>query len=301
MPWIHPTSLSSRRRFLQRAAGAAACFAWAPRSWAEAENEAGTRRWALLADTHVAADKNEVYRGAYPYKNLEAVIPAVRKEAPSGAMIVGDVSRLDGQPADYKLVKSMLEPLAKEVPVFLGLGNHDDRDEFQKIFSQSPPGGTRQKIAQRHVIVMDQSPVVRIVLLDSLQHVNRAPGELGKAQLNWLAKYLSAADSEVPLMIAVHHTLGPRGHLQDWRRFFELIDEAPEVKAIFYGHSHKYGLTERKGIYLVNLPPVGYNFDGVSPLGWLDAEFSSSGVDLTLRTLDPKGPGGASTRKLTWR
>lgn len=299
MPGIFATTEPSRRRFLQGTVQAAACAVYAPLHAAVSE---GTRRWALLADTHVAADPGFVSRGGRPYAHLESAVLEIKKRNPAGAMIVGDVAYGDGQPGDYEAVKTLLQPLADDVPVFLGLGNHDDRETFKRVFSGSPSVEIDPLVKEKHVVVIDQAPIVRLVLLDSLLNVDQAPGELGQAQRNWLTRYLEKAGADVPVVIAVHHTLGRGGgDLQDVARFFEIIDSAPQVKAVFYGHSHRFQFSRRKGVHLVNLPPVGYAFDGVTPLGWLDAEFSSDGVVLTLRALDSASPHEGSRRMLEWR
>lgn len=263
-----------------------------------------SRQWALLADTHVAEDKDLIFRGSSPYQNLQSIIPRIQAKAPSGAIIVGDVARTDGRTGDYRRVKSLLTPLASEVPIFLGLGNHDHRDRFHEVFPDSPEPGKRQPVRNKHVLVVDQAPVVRIVLLDSLHEVNRAPGQLGMAQRNWLANYLRSLDDDVPIVIALHHTLGEGGgHLQDTGLLFQLIENKPQVKALLYGHSHRFGITKHHGIHSINLPPVGYTFDAVSPLGWLDATFTPTGAELSLQAIHPDADpdGRRSTHSLTWR
>ena len=304
MPGIYVRDIQDRRRFLQ-IAGGAGCFALLPKPGSgqeEAEEkEIQSVRWALLADTHVAADKNEVYRGSYPFKNLETAVGQVKEAAPSAAVIVGDVSRLDGQEADYAVVKGLLKPLAKETPVFMGLGNHDDRVNFLKVFPDNVEAGKRQKVTNKHVLVVDQSPVVRIVLLDSLHRVNQAAGSLGNAQLAWLKSYLDTPN-EAPVVICVHHTLGRGGSdIQDVTKLFQLVDGAKSVKAICFGHSHRYSFTERKGIHLINLPPVGYRFDGVTPLGWLETKFTAQGALVKLRMLKAGAKGDGDVKSLKWR
>lgn len=281
----------------------AACITYWPLHAATTDKaEATSRRWALLADTHLAANRDEVYRGSYPYKNLTSIVPSIKETAPSGALIVGDVARHDGRVADYELLKSVTKPLASEVPIFLGLGNHDHRPRFRQVFPQSPDSGVRQALTEKHVVVIDQAPIVRIVLLDSLRRVNEGAGELGAAQRTWLQGFLSKPKDDVPVVIAVHHTFGSGGgHLQDTTQFFQMIDDAPQVKAVLYGHSHRFQFSRRKGLHLINLPPVGYAFDHAQPLGWLDTEFHASGAKLTLKTVDPKSPRSSETKELDWR
>lgn len=268
---------------------------------AQDDKKPASVKWALLADTHVAANKEEVYNGSYPFRNLKAIVPGLVAAAPAGAMIVGDVARLDGRPGDYELVKEVLAPFAKEAPVFLGLGNHDHRGNFLKVFPKGHEAGQRQSINQKHVLVVDQAPHVRLVLLDSLRRVNEGAGNLGKAQVAWLAKFLAASD-DTPVVICVHHTLGNGGaDILDVKELFKIVDPATKVKAICYGHSHRFSFRERKGMHLINLPPIGYRFDRVTPMGWLEADFDKSGAALKLHAVDPKEKRNGEVKKLEWR
>src|SRR3989441_12909005 len=161
-------------------------------------------RMALLSDTHVAADPKNEYRKFLPWANLKTVVPQVIESRPECVILNGDAARLTGELADYEAVKKLLAPLAEQAPVYIGLGNHDDRDNFFKVFDQ--PSGNRQKVAGKHVLVIEQ-PLMRLILLDSLFYVNKAAGLLGKAQRDWLARYLEESDVR-PTVIFVHHTLG---------------------------------------------------------------------------------------------
>ena len=92
--------------------------------------------------------------------------------------------------------------------------------------------------------------------------------------------------STTPTIILVHHTLGGNdGELVDAERLFELLRPHRHVKAIMFGHSHKYEVTVRDGLQLINLPAVGYNFVDTEPVGWVDSVWTDEGVDLTLRSI----------------
>ncbi len=68
-----------------------------------------------------------------------------------------------------------------------------------------------------------------------------------------------------------------------------------------YGHTHSWNTTQRdSGLHLINLPPIGYVFDETSPLGWVDAELSAMGMQLTLHSLIPNHAEHMKTRNLTW-
>lgn len=252
---------------------------------------------ALLSDTHVPADPTDGYRGFLPVQNLQAVVPQVLAAGPEGVVINGDAARLTGEVADYEALQALLAPVAERAPVYFTMGNHDDRDKFSKVFA--PQADVARPVAGRRVLVIEW-PALRLVLLDSLLYVNKTPGLLGKAQRIWLADFLAASDAR-PTVLFVHHTLGDGDtDLLDAGRLFELVRPHRQVKAIFYGHSHRYTFAQEQGLHLVNLPAVGYNFNDQEPVGWVDAVFTAEGVELTLRALAGNRSNDGKQTALRW-
>ncbi len=254
-------------------------------------------RLALLSDTHIPGDRINGHRGFNPWENLRRIVPEVLQAKPEGVILNGDAARLEGLPGDYAELLQLLAPVAAEAPVYIGLGNHDDRKNFGQALTA--PSGLRQAVKEKHVLVIEHT-VIRIVVLDSLQFVNKAPGLLGKEQRSWLAGFLST-HRDRPVALFVHHTLDDNdGDLLDAPRLFELLRHHHHVKAIFYGHSHVWSRTRREGIHMVNLPAVGYNFRDLDPLGWVDARFHDTGVDLTLRAFAGNAADHGKTHPILW-
>jgi 3',5'-cyclic-AMP phosphodiesterase len=130
--------------------------------------------------------------------------------------------------------------------------------------------------------------------------VNKTAGLLGKAQREWLAKFLENSDTR-STVIFVHHTLKDGDtDLLDVGRLFEMIRPHKKVKAIFYGHSHQYAFGQENGVHLVNVPAVGYNFNDNEPVGWMDAEFTDKGVDLVLKAFAGNRTHDGKSTSLTW-
>lgn len=255
-------------------------------------------RWAFLADTHIPADVDNNYRGFYPYQNLQKVIPDIISTLPDGIVIAGDLARLTGELGDYANLKRLLSPAAEKMPVFTALGNHDNRENFVKIFEKTP--GEKQAVVGKHVVVVNKAPI-RLIILDSLLYVNKVPGLLGKAQRQWLKNYLEECDN-TPTILCFHHTLGDDdGELLDVLRLFRIIEPIRKVKAIIYGHSHEYGFSQFEGIHLINLPAMGYNFSDTEPVGWVEANLRSQGGDFTLHAVAGNRDRDGSVKKLTWR
>ena len=262
----------------------------------KARKEATT--WAFLADTHIPEDVGDKYRGFYPYQNLQKAIPRILSVQPDGVAIAGDLARLEGKLGDYENLKTLLNPVVEKTPVFMALGNHDNRDNFLRVFSKVP--GERQSVGGKHVVVVNKPPI-RLIILDSLFYVNKVPGLLGRAQRRWLENYLRKSD-DTPTILCFHHTLGDGdGDLLDVPRLFELIKPVRKVKAVLYGHSHEYGFSEFEGIHLVNLPAMGYNFSDTEPVGWVEARLTAKGGDFKLRVVAGNKAKDGSVKKLAWR
>jgi 3',5'-cyclic-AMP phosphodiesterase len=252
---------------------------------------------ALISDTHIPADKSNEYRGFKPWENLEKIVPEIANARPEGVIHCGDVARVEGLAGDYQEVRSLLQPVAAFAPIYIGLGNHDHRANFSATFPAMQH--LRANVADKHVLVLDEG-FVRILLLDSLLYTNKTAGLLGKKQRSWLSEFL-ATNSDKPIVIFVHHTLGDEdGELMDARRLFEMVEPHKQVKAIFYGHSHVWEFKRQDRLHLINLPAVGYNFKDADPVGWVDARFDPNGVSLTLRVLAGKHADDKRVRRLDW-
>ncbi len=245
----------------------------------QSQKAPATARWALVSDTHIAEDVENNYRGFYPYRNLEKIVPDVISNAPDAVAITGDLARLTGQPGDYANLKKLLTPLIEQEPVFMTLGNHDHRDNFLKTFDKFP--GEKQSVSGKCVLVAE-TPPVRLITLDSLFYTDKVPGLLGRAQRRWLAEYLKNSDN-TPTILCFHHTLSDGdGDLLDLPRLYDMVKPIRKVKAIVYGHSHVYRFDEYDGIHLINLPATGYNFTDADPVGWVEARLRATGGDFIL-------------------
>ena len=245
----------------------------------------GKNRFALLSDTHIASNAGDSYRGFVPSTNLKAVVQQVLDQPFEMAMLNGDAARLEGLEGDYAQLLKILEPLRSHCPMAIGLGNHDDRDQFRKAFAVELTEA--QKAAQRHVVVIESNHATWVVL-DSLMYVNKTAGHLGKSQRNWLRGFLQSetTKSGKPILILVHHTLGDNdGELMDAASLLSMAREFPLVKAIFYGHSHKYEIKQEDRLHLINLPAIGYNFDDSQPVGWMEATLEATGMKLRLNAI----------------
>ncbi len=298
-----PRSPLSRRQLLKGGLALAAC-AWALRpDWASAKQShteptpAGlpeATRWALLSDTHIAADPQDHYRNFYPHRNLQEVIGQISCNPPDGLVIAGDLARLKGKIEDYRSLRTLLTPIAQR-PVYLGLGNHDDRGGFSRMFGDAC--GDPGTLENRHVILAQAGPI-RMIVLDTLLKVNGLSGRLGDSQRIWLETILQSCDDR-PTILFLHHT--PYAHLLDSRRLFEIIKSQGKVKAVVYGHSHRYGYSQIAGIHLLNLPSTSYTIWSDAPVGWVEATFTARGGEFTLHAIEGDRALDGQSHTLLWR
>lgn len=295
MPGIFYTPIS-RKRFLGGSAALLGSLLAGQRHTLGAE-EPQTAHLALLSDTHLPADSTNEYRGFRPVENLRKVVPDLVAAKPQAAILNGDAARLTGEYEDYLALKGLLQPLAEQAPIHIGMGNHDDRKNFFRVFKQKQ--NEPALVNGKHVSVFELGGT-RFVVLDSLLYVNQVAGLLGQAQRKWLTDFLVQADDR-PIVFFFHHTLGDGdGDLLDFERVYRIMKPYRQVKAIFYGHSHAYSVAQRDHIYLINQPATGYNFSDAQPVGWLDAKFTPQGVGLTLHAIGGNLEENGQTKQIEW-
>lgn len=292
----------SRRQFLCRTVAGGAALALSP-SLLAAAKPTDPDSWALLSDTHLAADRKLVMKGGNMtdhFMNVSGELLALSK-MPAGVFITGDCAYTSGQVVDYALLAELLEPIrAAQMPVHLALGNHDNRDRFWEAL-QAEKAAPRP-LANRQVALL-RTPRANWYVLDSLETTLSTPGLLGREQLDWLAGALDANPSQ-PALVLIHHNPGLSGNfgLKDTTALFEVIRPRKQVKAYIYGHTHAWNVgQDESGIHLINLPPVGYVFTEGLPAGWVHATLERKGIRLELRCVDHAHKSHGQIVKLRWR
>ena len=294
----------TRRTFLRRSLAATASLLAFPALRA-AESDADPDRWALLSDTHIAADRTAILRDVNMTDHLEAAVKGVRALAtrPAGVFVNGDCALLKGLAEDYATFSTLITPLRETgLPIHLTLGNHDDRDIFRTSLKDAllaaPP------LVSKHVSVVEGARA-NWFLLDSLDEVNKTPGTLGDEQRAWLAKALDAHTAK-PALVMVHHNPipaapGKKSGLLDTEELLAILLPRRHVKALFFGHTHTWRFAEQDGLHLVNLPAVAYPFTPTEVTGWVDAKLSEKGATLTLHAHDTQHAAHGKITEIAWR
>ena len=155
---------------------------------------------------------------------------------PANVVCFGDIAYHWGQPEDYPLAASILQPLENAgIRLTLGMGNHDRRDNF---LAQWPGYAKTSPVAGR-IVSKVELPHVDLLMLDTLNALEvekkkkSNPGELDKAQREWLRETLKAATK--PVLTCAHHKPN-----EDKVRIGELIMESAACKGHIHGHWHKW-------------------------------------------------------------
>ena len=285
----------SRRRFVQASLATAAVTLGSPSLMATQESdEESVDYWALLADTHIAANKEATSRGANMFDNLSKIIDELlaEEQKPLGVIINGDCARLSGRPRDYATLRTAVDRIvAAELPVHMTMGNHDDRDPFYGAFEKQEAEAAL--VEGKHVAILPGRHA-NLFLLDSLNIVNEVAGELGKTQLDWLANSLAEHSDKTAIVIGHHDpqilpedSTEKVSGLTDTAQFFEVLHSHPHVQAYFYGHTHDWKLSKTsEGVHLINQPPSAYVFNAERPKGWVRLKVLDETLTVELRALD---------------
>lgn len=297
-----PALRVSRRRFLAATLAAGAGLLLPRRLQAEAR-ATGANRFALLSDIHLSADRQREARGV----NLVEHFLRVRDEVlalrprPAAVIVCGDCAFNDGLPGDYAVLRDLAAPLRQAgLPLHLLMGNHDRQQNLWEAFPECRPRDPGLP-PDKHVTVVE-SPAANWFLLDSMDAPGVVAGRLGEAQLQWLGGALDARRDK-PALVMAHHYPEPFGKacLADTDALYDVLLPRKQVKAFFFGHSHRWVTGLHEDLHLVNLPTTAYVFDKTQPCGWVDAQLRPDGMTLRLCALDRQHPAHGKDLYFAWR
>ena len=293
------------REFLKRTMLAGAAVALAPSAWADsAAKLRDPHTFAFFSDTHIAADPQQRFLDVNMSDHIAECIRQVADWPvnPAAVIVNGDLAFLMGKRGDYATFSRAITRLRALAPLHLSLGNHDHRAHFWSAFPAD--AAAQKKTLHRQAAVL---PAERVnwFQLDSLDVTDDTPGKLGTAQLDWLAQELDARRDK-PAIVLVHHNPQFNDHktgLTDTAALMECVMSRRQVKAIVYGHTHNWQITEHQpsGIHLINLPPTSYPFHPGQPAGWVCVTLAADSADFELRSLDPTHPDHGKAHTLKWR
>ena len=185
---IHLPPISRRQFWPARQPPGRRCCCPGPRL--AAQPPVDPNRWTLFSDIHIWENRHRAQFGVKPAENFIQARGEVfaQHSRPAGLFVTGDCAFRYGNPGDYALLLNLAKPIRRAgVPLHLILGNHDQRENFSKAIAPTLPGAAPSPVDGKLVSVLE-TPLANWFLLDSLDKTAVTAGELGKAQLDWLAK-----------------------------------------------------------------------------------------------------------------
>lgn len=220
----------------------------------------------LLSDIHISGefvdDKSaERIPKYYPYNptclKLRIAEILQMRPLPANVLVFGDVAWDYGLEEDYRYAAELLSELEQAgIKVTLGMGNHDRRAPFFKVFSEY----TKSTKVDGRVVSVVEMPDFDFVMLDSLaelpnlrlRQATTVSGEISGGQIEWLQEFVKGRSRRV--VLGSHHPLGEMGNLE------KFIVNTPQVAGYVYGHLHIWSksarvVRPRKELHMV--PTVG--------------------------------------------
>ena len=278
----------SRRAFIGQAAALTGGTLLARRVFA-ASRSRDASRFALLSDPHVAEDPAATRQGCNMTAKLGTATDQVLalEPLPAALLVAGDLAAERGTAGDYAQLERLLRPVRE------GGSRSTSHSATTTSVSRSAPPSLRQvdrPLPERQAYVLE-SPFVDWYLLDSLEP-GAVPGRLGEAQLRWLATALDARRDK-PAFLLLHHPPSLKSDspsLSDTAALLPVLSARPQVKALFFGHTHAWSAEQREGLWGVNVPSVSYSFDPAQPTGWLDVRVARDAAEVVLNSHDPAHP-----------
>ena len=191
---------------------------------------------AQVTDTHIKTDGALAYRKVDTAANLARCVDHLGRTGPRADIVLMTGDLVDfGRPEEYRLLRRLIAPLG--CPVYVIPGNHDDRENLRRAFSDHdylPDDGEFL-----HYAVEDHP--VRLVGLDTT--IPGAPGGILCARrLQWLDRTLAEAPDR-PTAIFMHHPPFLTGitHMDVQNcdagdALGALIESHPQVMRVMCGH-----------------------------------------------------------------
>jgi len=209
-----------------------------------------------LSDLHVVAPPGRLY-ASDPRAELARVLAHVARHHGDAAFlwITGDLTQNGDEPA-YLALHDLLTDCP--VPAHLGLGNHDSRAAFRRVFQ--PFGGGADDPVQFAV----ETPAGVFLMLDTVVP-GASAGCLDAARLDWLRTQLAAhADRDV--FIGLHHPPHETGLAgMDRIRLNEgadalgdLLTAHGRVRSLFHGHVHRPISALWRGMPISSVPGTNH-------------------------------------------
>lgn len=221
-----------------------------------------------FSDIHLAPE-GELFSGRDTYALAVAAFDEASKlETPPAFIIIsGDLATYETRAEGcYLQLNKLLAMIQAKfgVPVFLAMGNHDERAVFRRVVLHQPESAEPYFYAKT-------VNGLRVIVLDS-QVPNKARGFLDAAQLQWLAGELDACERAV---VVVHHSpipialpfFAPHQLTNADELAAVVAPRAAKVMGVLSGHIHYPNAGLFAGTLAISAPGCGFGLDPASQGG----------------------------------
>ena len=207
----------------------------------------------FISDMHVLPNSHTPGRLVQVVNDILAMNPL-----PRNVIGLGDLANLYGHVEDYECAKQIMQPLEDAgINLTLGMGNHDRRNNFAKVF----PEKAAATLVKNRLVFRVATPRADIIVLDSLQESPDldkwiTPGAIDEEQMAWVRQTLQS--STKPVFLTAHHPLHET-------KLTEVIHESRACCGYIHGHDHRwytnwpiYKWGTRAVLRTLCLPSTGY-------------------------------------------
>jgi 3',5'-cyclic AMP phosphodiesterase CpdA len=197
---------------------------------------------AQLSDPHINEPGRIAFGRVDTALGLKRAVDAVLglPQSAEAVLVSGDLTDL-GRPQDYAHLRELLSPL--RCPVYLMVGNHDERDALLRAFSEHEY--LRQCNGGEFVQYTVEIAGVRLIALDTVVP-REEHGALCERRLAWLETQL-ALKPQMPTIVAMHHPpFATRLHYMDGialrtggDELARIVRANSQVRSVICGHLHR--------------------------------------------------------------
>lgn len=220
-----------------------------------------TLKFIVMSDLHLVPE-GELSLTLDTAARLEHAVEAVNARYGDAdfCVLAGDLAD-HGEAAAYRRLKGIIDRLS--IPVFITLGNHDDRPTFLDVF------GSQHAAETGKVDKVIDIKGYRVILLDSSEP-GRVDGVLTEGQIGWLRARLDEA-AAMPVIVILHHNANALHIESDNIRiveegpFLDALQTHPDIRQVIAGHVHLTSVATYRGIPFTTLAgghySVSFNVD----------------------------------------
>lgn len=192
-------------------------------------------RFIHLSDPHLQKDDFHLF-GLDPYLRLQLAIKSINKNFKDTEFIVitGDLTE-SGDTKAYRKLKRIVKK--SKIEVILLMGNHDNRNNFVKVFKNYP---VIENYIQNTKIYNEKA----FIFLDT-KIENSPSGDMSDEQFLWFEKELLKVQDKDTYIFMHHPPMNVGIPIMDKMKFNSskrlklLLKKYTNIKYLFFGHLHR--------------------------------------------------------------